>query len=210
MSNDNAGRTSRPTAGAPMGSTVAIVVTLVALVLGFLILRKVNDDSSSDGTGGGGGGTTTTSLDLTSSTVGQSTTTSTTLVKTGTKVQVANASTQGGVAGQMTTALSGAGFDMATATNTANGLKSNPSKVLYDANDPNAKAVAESVAAVLGGLTVEAAPTPPPVESGTFAEGSGVILLLGDDLAGKTLSQIQGQPTTGTTVPTTAAPTVTT
>ena len=38
MSNENAGRTGRTNGAAPMGSTVAIAVTLVALVLGFLIL----------------------------------------------------------------------------------------------------------------------------------------------------------------------------
>ena len=138
MSNDNPGRTSRPTSGkAPMGSTVAIVVTAVALLLGFLILRKVNDDSTSSTTPDNGDGTEQTiTTDLaTSSTAAQSTTTSTTLVFTGTKVQVANASTQTGVAGQMSLALEGAGFDTVDATNSANGLKVDPSKVLYDAAD---------------------------------------------------------------------------
>ena len=48
MSNDSAGRTTRSTSGgAPMGSTVAIVVTALAVILGFLILRKVNDHGDS-------------------------------------------------------------------------------------------------------------------------------------------------------------------
>ena len=46
MSNENAGRTGRTNGAAPMGSTVAIVVTGIALLLGFLILRKVNDNDS--------------------------------------------------------------------------------------------------------------------------------------------------------------------
>ena len=208
MSNDNTGRTSRPTSGkAPMGSTVAIVVTAVALLLGFLILRKVNDDSTSSTTPDNSDGTEQTlTTDLaTSSTSAQSSTTSTTLVFTGTKVQVANASTQTGVAGQMSLALEGAGFDTVDATNSANGLKVDPSKVLYDAANPLAQAVAESVALVLGGLAVEEAPTPPPIEPGGFADGSGVILLLGDDIAGKTIAQINQVPSTGTTMPPTAS-----
>ncbi len=208
MSNDNPGRTSRPTSGkAPMGSTVAIVVTAVALLLGFLILRKVNDDSTSSTAPNNSGSTEQTiTTDLaSSSTVAESTTTSTSLVLTGTKVQVANASTQTGVATQMSLALEGAGFDTVDATNTANGLKVDPSKVIYDSANPLAKAVAESVALVLGGLAVEAVSPPPPVEPGVFADGSGVILLLGDDIAGKTIDQINQVPATGTTMPPTAS-----
>src|SRR5690349_9303075 len=104
MSNDSAGRTPRSTSGgAPMGSTVAIVVTAVAVILGFLILKKVNDDDS--GTTNPGAGTSTT-VDPLASTTSVSFTTSTTipLQKTGTKVQVANSSGASGVAKQMSTA----------------------------------------------------------------------------------------------------------
>ena len=50
MSNDSPSRGPRTAAPAPMGSTVAIVVTAVALVLGFLILRKVNSGPDDAGT----------------------------------------------------------------------------------------------------------------------------------------------------------------
>ncbi|MEN9647030.1 MAG: hypothetical protein RL238_3699, partial [Actinomycetota bacterium] len=61
MSNDSAGRTPRSTSGgAPMGSTVAIVVTAVAVILGFLILRQVGN---SDSDGGSAGGATSTTVD---------------------------------------------------------------------------------------------------------------------------------------------------
>ena len=48
MSNDSRGRTSRMAPpSAPVGSSVALVVTAIALVLGFLILRQVNTDPGS-------------------------------------------------------------------------------------------------------------------------------------------------------------------
>ena len=206
MSNDNVGRGPRSSGGnAPVGSTVAIVVTALAVVLGFLILRKVND--------GGSSSTATTvppssSLDVPSTPL-VTTTTTPPLVTAGTKVQVANASNASGVAKQMTTALSGKGFDMASATNSTVSPKLDISKVLYNPADPNAVAVANAVAKVMGGLTVEPAAAAPPVEGGAFAEGSGVIVLLGNDLAGKTLPEINGAATTGTTAPpTTPLPTV--
>lgn len=200
MSNDNVGRGPRSSGGnAPVGSTVAIVVTALAVVLGFLILRKVNDGSSSS--------TATTvppssSLDVPSTPL-VTTTTTPPLVTAGTKVQVANASGVTGVAKQMTIALSGKGFDMADATNATVDPKLTISKVIYDANDPNAKPVADSVALILGGIVSEPAAGAPPTAAGAFATGSSVVVLLGTDLAGKTLPAINGQPTTGTTTPAT-------
>lgn len=207
MSNDNVGRGPRATNNnAPVGSTVAIVVTAIAVVLGFLILRKVND---------GGDSSTASTVADTSTTAGVptsvlvTTTTVPQLQTQGTKVQVANASNASGVAKQMTTALSGKGFDMATATNSTVNPKLDISKVIYDPADPNAVAVANSVAKVMGGLSVEPAAGAPPVDAGAFAEGSGVIVLLGNDLAGKTLPEINGVAATGTTAaPTSVAATV--
>lgn len=206
MSNDNVGRSPRTTNNnAPVGSTVAIVVTAIAVVLGFLILRKVND---------GGDASSSSTVPETSSTIAVptsalvTTTTVEVLQTQGTKVQVANASNASGVARQMTTALSGKGFDMAAATNSSVSPKLEISKVLYNPADPNAVAVANAVAKVMGGLTVEPAAAAPPVDGGAFAEGSGVIVLLGNDLAGKTLPEINGAATTGTTAPpTTPLPT---
>ena len=209
MSNDNAGRSPRSTSGsAPMGSTIAIVVTAVAVVLGFLILRKINDGG--DDTGSIAPETTLTVASTidpnVSTTIAFTTTTVQQLVTTGTKVQVANASNASGTARQMSTALAGKGFDMAEAVTSTVNPKLDLTKVIYDANDPNALAVASSVAVVLGNVAVEVSPVPPPVEAGAFAEGSGVIVLLGNDLAGKTLPAIAGEPTTGTTAPVTVAP----
>jgi len=202
MSNENAGRTGRTNGAAPMGSTVAIVVTGIALLLGFLILRKVNDNDS--------GSTvkpdtttsvaTETTLDPTATVASTAApaTTEPVLVTTGTKVQVANASTVDGAAGKMTTALETRGFEMAEAVSGSE--KYEVSKVLYNPDDPNAKPVAESLASVLGNIEVVSQGVPVPVASGNWAEGSGVVLMLGNDYAGKTLAEIAGVPPTGVTV----------
>jgi LytR cell envelope-related transcriptional attenuator len=194
-----------------MGSTVAIVVTVVAVVLGFLILRKVNDDGST-GSVTPGNTTSTTAVD-TSSTVAFTSTTQPTLQKQGTKVQVANSSNGNGVAGQMTTALIAEGFDTADPTNGTANPKLEVSKIVYNAADPNGLPVANALSVTLGGIVVEQAPAAPPTKEGAFAAGSAVILLLGNDLAGKTIAQIQGAgaTTTPTTQPqvTAVAPTTT-
>lgn len=210
MSNDNAGRPGRTNGSAPMGSTVAIVVTLIALVLGFLILRKVNDKDSS------------TTSKPTDSTVAVSTTvdpaatvapteapttTVPELVTTGTKVQVANASSINGAAASMSKALTGKGFDVAEPP-VSSSEKKDVSEVRYNADDPAALAVANSLAVVMGNIAVVAQGIPVPVPSGNWAEGSGVLLLLGNDSAGKTLAEISGAPVTGVTTAVTTTTTV--
>ncbi len=204
MSNENAGRPGRTNGAAPMGSTVAIAVTLVALVLGFLILRKVND----------GGDSSTVKPSVTTAapsttldpaiTVAPTDAPATTVpnVTTGTKVQVANAASINGAAAQMSKAIATKSFDMADPVSASEKL--DVSKVLYNADDPAALAVATSLAALFGGIEVVAQGVPVPVASGNWAEGSGVVLMLGNDYAGKTLAAVGGAPTTGTTVPPTS------
>ncbi len=188
MSNDNQGRGARTTSGnAPAGSAIAIVVTLVAVLLGFFILRRINDHGTTSTTKP-------TTADSTLNSGGSSTsaaaTTTTGLVFTGTKVQVANASNSTGVAKSLTLDLAAKGFDTATATNATLSPKLAVSKVLYNSADANALPVANSVATVLGGIAVEATTAAPPVTGAKWAAGSGVIVLLGNDLAGKKLSEI--------------------
>lgn len=201
MSNDNQGRTARTTSGAPMGSTVAIVVTAIALILGFLILRKVNDSSTTPPEQTTATSTQTT-LDPTATTAPPAivTTTTVALIVSGTKLQVANASNQNGVAKQMTSVLATKGFTMADAVSATVTPKLDVSEILYNASDPAAKAMADSLAAFLG-ISAKEQGVPVPVESGAWADGSGVILMLGNDFAGKTLDEILGVPTTGTTTP---------
>jgi hypothetical protein len=202
MSNENAGRTGGRTNGAaPMGSTVAIVVTLVALVLGFLILRKVND--------GGDSATvkpsvttvapgTTVDPTVTVPVVTEAPVTTVLAVTTGSKVQVANASSIDGAAARMSTAIGGKGYDMAEPVSASEKLE--VSKVLYNPDDPAALPVATSLAALFGGIEIVSQGIPVPVASGNWAEGSGVVLMLGNDSAGKTLAEVGGAPVTGVTV----------
>ncbi len=203
MSNDNAGRSSRTTSGnGPVGSTVAIVVTAIALILGFLILRKMNDDpAASSNTTASATTTTLGSGSTTSSVAASTTTTEPPLVTTGTKVQAVNCSTQNKAAAFLATTLSGVGFvsaDPASCSPTQAKLAT--TLILYDADDANAQAVAESVGRALGNKTVEARSNPVPNEAGVYPEGTGVIVLIGDDIANKTLNEIAGKATTGVTV----------
>jgi len=174
-----------------MGSTISIVLAVLAVVVGFLILNNITDDGPSAGggvetpVGSAPENTATTNSAL------ENTTTSTTapvLVTAGATVVVANASGVAGAAAGMTTELTGLGFTMAEATNsTQTGLVA--SIVHYDASNAAALAVAESVARSMGGLTVEIVPTPPPVD-GASLNGAGVLVLLGTDQAGKTIAQM--------------------
>ena len=212
MSNDNAARGARATSSnGPMGSAVALVITAIALVLGFLILRKMNDESSSSGGNGGGTEqTTTTALDpsATTSSVVVTTTTEPPLVTTGTKVQVANCSTVDGAAGKLTTALSGTGFITAEAANCSpTQAKLSATEIVYDPAVPAAQAVAESLGRLLGGVVPTAKANPVPNEAGVYPEGTGVLVLVGSDIAGKTLDEIAGKPTTGVTVAPTSSTT---
>ncbi|HNJ97263.1 MAG TPA: LytR C-terminal domain-containing protein [Ilumatobacteraceae bacterium] len=109
---------------------------------------------------------------------------------TSTMVQVANCSAQNGVARMMTSALQGAGFVLGPPTAGTCDPSLDLSLVIYNEGTPGAQAVAATLAGTLG-LSYGAATLPIPVETGVWADGSGVVLLLGNDLAGKTLEQIR-------------------
>jgi len=181
--------------GSPVGSTLSIVLAVVAVVAGFLILRNITDDGGSDG-----GATESTTPDTIGDTVADTTTTTTEppLVTVGASVIVANASGVPGSAARMTTELAGAGFEMGEATNaTSSGLE--VSIVYYDPSITAAIDVAGSVARVMGDLAVETVPTPVPVE-GASLNGAGVVVMLGSNEADKTLAQLAptAEPTTVT------------
>lgn len=195
MSRDDMGRTSRSAPpAAPIGSSVAVFVTLVALVLGFLILRHVNSDPATVTPGDGDSDTTVGSsvpggID-TSAVV--TTPTTAPMVYSGASVVVANCSSLNGVAGDLSLALSGLGWTTVKATNGT--VKLATSKVLYNADDPAALPVANSIAKTLGGIQVEPAPAVLPAGEGTWPEGSAVLVMLGDDYAGRTIAEIQARP----------------
>ena len=217
MSNDQPAR--RPPAkssggGAPMGSTISIVIAVVAVVVGFIILRNIND------TGDAGPSTpdittpgTVDSLDTTtlpSVTTAPSIGTPTTLPLTTTDlVLVANASGMKGAAANATTELQQVGFTTATPTDAFGAEKVIPTtKVYYVAG---AEATAQSVAQVFSTatsvITTALVPAPVPVKGASMGEAK-VLLMVGTDLANKPLPAIAASTPAGqdaTTIPTTAS-----
>src|SRR3954452_19399582 len=127
MSNDQPSR--RPPAkssggGAPMGSTISIVIAVVAVVVGFVILRNINDTgNASPSLPDVTSPDTDNSLDATTlpSTVATPTTgtTTTTPPDFSAKVVVANASGMKGAARAATDALAQVGFTMGDPTDAA-------------------------------------------------------------------------------------------
>ncbi|NND75076.1 MAG: LytR C-terminal domain-containing protein [Ilumatobacter sp.] len=195
--------------GSPVGSTLSIVLALVAVVAGFLILR---DLTSEDSTAGGAPtgqnlpdeqNTTTTFDAALPTTIPPTTTTTIVLVTEGATVVVANGNTIGGSAGRMSETLGDAGFQMGSPTNAASTV--DDSVVYYDPTNTAAKAVADSVAFVLGGVAVEAVTTPAPTENGSLGD-AGVLVVLGNNQADKSLEQLAAEgglstPPTGTSPP---------
>jgi len=183
--------------GSPVGSWLTIALAVIAVVIGFLILNNITDDGGS--TAGGGAATPATTPDEGTGTlvdvsvpVTEATTTTTTVprVTTGASVLVANANTVGGSAGNMTKTLELAGYTLIDPVN-ASGPNITDSIVYYDEAQAAAQDVADSVARDLGGVEVLTLPTPAPTESGDIGD-AGVLVLLGDSQAGKTLEELSG------------------
>jgi LytR cell envelope-related transcriptional attenuator len=180
--------------GSPVGSTLSIVLAVVAVIAGFLILRAITDDNGDDagdlspGTEATAESTLVTGIPGVTEPSGSALTpTSTTPVRTGATVVVANASGVGGSAGAMSTALQTAGYTMGTAGNST-GEQLATSVVYYAVGDVAAQAVATSVAADMGGLTIAEMPAPPPIDSGLGT--ATVLVMLGTDTANKTLADL--------------------
>ena len=202
MSNEQSTRrpVNKNAAGAPMGSTISIVVAVVAVILGFVILKNITDDNKSPSSGPNG--TTSTTVDPTASTTTTAainvTPTTLPLVLTGATVIVANASGVAQTAAQFSKSLGQVGFTMATPTN-AGGAEATitVSKVYFL---PGGEAVAASVARSMGGVAVAAMPTPVPIKNEAAGLGDATVLvMLGSDLAGKALPALAGDPASTTT-----------
>ena len=201
MSNEQPSRPKRSGSGAsPMGSTLAIVIAIAAVVVGFLILKNIRSD---DGDTTAPSVPVTTSIDplLVPTTVPlipvESTTTVFTPTTAGAKVIVANSSHANGAAGQLSTALQANQFTMGEPTNGS--TKEAATKVQYLTGDVAAQAVAQSVAQLMGVASVEPIPTPVLLGDPALLADNTVVVLLGDDKAGKTLAQMT-TPDTSTTV----------
>ncbi|MEO8364460.1 MAG: LytR C-terminal domain-containing protein [Ilumatobacteraceae bacterium] len=185
-------RRTPPSVPSSVNSTMSIVIAAVALLLGFVILRDIQ--SNSDSSSGDPNTTETTVGD----TVPTDATTTTTILLTAFKVQVANASKVAGSAGQLTVELQGRGYIVQPALNASDITPKQTTTVVYFL--PGSEAAAAAVATELGGVATAPMPTPVPTETGQLGEAS-VLILLGTDLAGKPLSS---------SVPTSAPPVTTT
>ena len=199
MSNEQPSRPRRSGSGAsPMGSTLAIVIAIAAVVVGFLILKNIRSDSSSSATTQPPA----TTLDSAATNTSPVTPIATqptvfTPQTSGAKVLVANSSHANGAAGQLSTALQGNQFTMGKPTNGA--AKDAVTKIQYLTGDVAAQAVAQSVAALMGVATVEPMPTPVALADPTALADNTVLVLLGDDKAGKTLAQMVAPAAASTT-----------
>ena len=146
-------------------------------------------------------------------TIPPTTTTTLLLVTEGATLIVANASGINGAAGRMSDGLEIVGFSMGTPTNSSED-QLETSKVYFDPENPDAKAVADSVRLALGAgeIKVLEMGVPAPVESGEIGDAS-IVVAMGNDIADKSLAELQGRvapasetPATGTSAPETSAP----
>lgn len=200
--------------GAPVSGALAMVLAAVALVAGFFILRSISDGGENsldlpgtgdavDAQGGDGADDSATTTTVAGGATTTTTTTEPPLVTTGASVIVANANGIGGSAGSMTRALSTvAGFTVVDPVNASATIGDIDTSVIYfDPAIAGAQAVAESLNVVLGGdLQVSALQGTPPTRDGSL-NNAGVLLMLGNDKAGKTLDELNPGQTAVTNPP---------
>lgn len=161
-----------------MNATASLVAAAVAVILGFFILRDINNDNDT------GGSTAVPDTTLVTDTTLVAASTTVPGPTTGFKVQVVNAAGVSGAAGDMTVALQGLGFIVQPALTKSDATpKQTVTKVYYFSGS---EAAAASVAASLGNVETAPMPDPVPSETGNIGEAS-VMVLLGTDLAGKPL-----------------------
>jgi hypothetical protein len=182
--------------GSPVGSPLTIVLALIAVLVGFLIFRSI-DDSDAGGIESGGGTTAATTATTapgatTATTAAPATTAAAGRVTDGATVIVANASAAGGEAANMSQELESAGYTLAEPTDQAEGDENLETSIVYYVTaPPQIKAVADSVARDLGGLTVEAMPSPIPVNGGSIGTAT-VLVMMGNDIAGESIDDLGG------------------
>ncbi|MEO8163597.1 MAG: LytR C-terminal domain-containing protein [Ilumatobacteraceae bacterium] len=185
-------RRTTPSIPSSVNSTMSIVIAAVALLLGFVILRDIQSNS-----GSASGDPVTTETTVADTLVPEVTTT-TTILLTAFKVQVANASKVAGSAGQLTVELQGRGYIVQPALNASDITPKQTTTVVYFL--PGSEVAAAAVANELGGVATAPMPTPVPTETGQLGEAS-VLILLGTDVAGIPLSS--SVPTSAPAVTTT-------
>ena len=169
-----------------VNSVLSIAVAVLAVLLGFFILRDLRNDTSVALPENSGTTETTTETTVEQLPVD---TTVAPVVLTAFKVQVANASGVSGSAGLLTTELQGKGYIVQPAINKSEITPRQNQTVVYYLL--GSEAAAAQVAQELGGVATSPMPTPIPTETGSLGEAS-VLILLGTDLAGKPLAIIAG------------------
>lgn len=191
----------------PVGSTLSIVLAVIAVVAGFLILRELTDDdggttTASDGTdeeqGPDPSGTLMPSSPTDGSTPegGATSTTTPTIVRSGATIAVANASGVGGSAGAMSAALTTEGYEGVGEPGNSTGERLSATIVYFVATDPAAEAVARTLANDLGGVAVEPMPAQRPVDGNGDTSTATVLVMLGTDAAGKSISELRATAVT--------------
>ena len=170
---------------ANVNSVLSIAVAVLAVLLGFFILRDLRNDSGiaapEDVAPTEEASTETTVEEVVVQT------TAAPVVLTAFKVQVANASGVSGSAGLLTTEMQGKGYIVQPAINKSEITPKQTVTVVYYLL--GSEAAAAQVAQELGGVATSPMPTPIPNETGSLGEAS-VLVLLGTDLAGKPLAII--------------------
>ena len=172
-------RRTPPSVPSSVNSTMSIVIAAVALLLGYFILRDIQSNDSP------GGGNEVVSDTTVVDTVAPDVTTTSTIVLTAFKVQVANASKVAGSAGQLTVELQGRGYIVQPALNASEITPKQTTTVVYFL--AGSEAAAAAIANELGGVATAPMPAPIPTETGKLGEAS-VLILLGTDVAGKPLT----------------------
>jgi LytR cell envelope-related transcriptional attenuator len=192
-------------------------MSIAAVAAGILLLGACGDDDDDDSsssttteaTSEAAQITTAPTSAITSATMAATTAppvaTTVAYVTEGASVMVTNASRVDGAAGRMSEPLGAVGFTMVEPGNYSLGTLET-TKIYQDPANPQAMAVAESLKAAFGGGDIEIVEmgAPPPVESGD-ALGATVLVAMGNDIADKTLDELQGITTT-TAAPATTQP----
>ena len=170
-----------------VNSVLSIAVAVLAVLLGFFILRDLRNDTSvasPDAVQTDESATQETTVETI-----PVDTTAAPVVLTAFKVQIANASGVSGSAGLLTTEMQGRGYIVQPAINKSEITPKQTVTVVYYLL--GSEAPAAQVARELGGVATSPMPTPIPTETGSLGDAS-VLILLGTDVAGKPLSILAG------------------
>jgi len=169
------------------------VLAVIAVAAGFLIFRSISDDGNAGGSGLGGETTLTPVTDPSGATIAATVPVGATTPeptgatrRTGASVIVINASEVPESAAAMTTELTDLGYTMEPGVSD-NDSEALAATVVYFAGPGGPEAVARTLAADLGNVTVEAAPAEIPISPDDSQGAATVYVILGTDLAGKSL-----------------------